>query len=106
MRLFIKNAGRCLVPGVVVAVFMILAWTSAARGSSFSFSYDDAGRLLSAESADGPRISLTYDANGNLLSRVIATEGDPPSPTPPAAATGGGRSSCFVESAGSLSGNR
>jgi uncharacterized protein (TIGR03437 family) len=41
------------------------------------YSYDDAGRLVSAAYANGNVISYTYDKAGNLLSRVVGSGAGP-----------------------------
>ncbi len=41
-----------------------------------SYQYDTAGRLIQVTYDDFSRITYTYDANGNLLSSVVALDGD------------------------------
>lgn len=61
-----------------LAVFALGMATVAA--STPSFTYDDAGRLLTADYGGGRRITYSYDNNGNLLGRIVNL--DPP-PIPP-----------------------
>lgn len=56
---------------VIVAVGLGIG--SGARAASIAYTYDDAGRLVSAAYDTGIVISYTYDSAGNLLQRVVDT---------------------------------
>ena len=105
MKLFINKKGFVFTL-IITALFMIPPLGPAAWGASFSFSYDDAGRLISAESSDGYKVALTYDSNGNLLNRVIGEGETPPTPTPTSEESSGGRSGCFVGAMSPSTGSR
>jgi YD repeat-containing protein len=45
-----------------------------ADGSTVTYTYDEAGRLIGADYGDGWGVAYTYDAAGNLLSRTIELE--------------------------------
>ena len=45
------------------------------HGGTVTYSYDSAGRLVSADYANGSRIAYTYDAAGNVTKREVKRVG-------------------------------
>ena len=66
------QAKRCsLIFGLLLVFLVIWARPIAADGTTITYTYDDAGRLVRAAYSDGMVISYAYDASGNLLTRLV-----------------------------------
>ena len=59
-----------------LGLFLLLAGSLSAQ-QAVQYSYDAAGRLISAGSDNGTSITYTYDAAGNLLRREVTAGGNP-----------------------------
>ena len=55
--------------------FLILLIPQSLFATDATFTYDAAGRLLSAKYSDGQQVAYTYDAVGNMAQQVVKGEG-------------------------------
>jgi YD repeat-containing protein len=55
---------------------LILCVSGALFADAVTYTYDDAGRLVSASYPNGAAIAYTYDAAGNLTARTVTAAAD------------------------------
>ena len=59
--------------GILFSLFILLA-PQLVFATNVTFTYDAAGRLLSAQYSDGQKVAYTYDTVGNMTQQVVKGE--------------------------------
>ena len=59
-------------------LFILMLTVAGLRADTVQYSYDSAGRLVTATYSSGTAISYSYDKSGNLLSRSVTSAGSGP----------------------------
>lgn len=76
------------VPNVAMTIsrfVLLLGFTGLLHAQALSYSYDQAGRLISVAYPNGKTLSYAYDASGNLLRRLVNGPAAGPAPISSAA---------------------